>query len=204
MGGRTVPRRERKTSALQSHWSSPPDFPGMTFSLGNHFLRASTAIFIFNLFSKSCVPHDNAATAAFALKTASTARRACTYERPRAAARLHVRPRRLSKPPQRTCTLSRPSGFLPVVGARRPPIVPGESIAIVHVHALKGVRVRRSKEQVGQMEYVRGSLSRSRASMFPCARARASKNAFIRRAIVALYRTLATCFACAHDPCACR
>lgn len=121
MGGRTVPRRERKMSALLSHWSSPPDFPGMTFSLGNHFLRASTAIFIFNLFSKSCVAHDNAATAAFALKTASTARRACTYERPRAAARLHVRPRRLSKLRQRTCTLFRPSGFLRVVGARLPP-----------------------------------------------------------------------------------
>lgn len=39
--------------------SSPPGFPGMTFSLGNHFLRASTAIFNFNSFMKSCLAHVN-------------------------------------------------------------------------------------------------------------------------------------------------
>lgn len=38
-----------------------PLFPGMTFSLGNHFLRASTAIFNFNSFMKSCPARVNTA-----------------------------------------------------------------------------------------------------------------------------------------------
>ena len=118
-GERTALSLVRKACASPS---SPPGFPGMTFSLGNHFLRTSTAIFIFNSFRKSCLARVNAAIVSFTLKTAPTARRACTYSSrrqapsSRAAPRLCVRPRRLSKQRQRTCTLFRPSCFPSVVG----------------------------------------------------------------------------------------
>lgn len=85
MGGMTVPvsltwggeTDERTAASLVDEActspSSLPGFPGMTFSLGNHFLRAPTAIFILKSFSKSCLAHVNAAVVAFALTRAPSA-----------------------------------------------------------------------------------------------------------------------------------
>ncbi|XP_034730314.1 chromobox protein homolog 3 isoform X1 [Etheostoma cragini] len=68
-------------SAVFASPSSPPGFTGMTFSLGNHFLRASTAIFNFKSFMKSCFAHVNTPTDTFAHKAASTALCACSFQR---------------------------------------------------------------------------------------------------------------------------
>lgn len=77
-----------RSSGLLPDWSllcaspsSPPGFPGMTFSLGNHFLRASTAIFNFNSFMKSCFAHLLTSTDTFELKAASPALCACCFQR---------------------------------------------------------------------------------------------------------------------------
>ncbi|XP_042345498.1 LOW QUALITY PROTEIN: chromobox protein homolog 3b [Plectropomus leopardus] len=88
MGGRAVPDHWTGDgllpdwSALCASPSSPPGFPGMTFSLGNHFLRASTAIFNFNSFMKSCLAHVNTPNDTFAHRAASTALCACSFQRP--------------------------------------------------------------------------------------------------------------------------
>ncbi|XP_034030886.1 chromobox protein homolog 3 isoform X1 [Thalassophryne amazonica] len=49
--------------------SCPHGFPGVTFSLGNHFLRTSTAIFNFKSFGKSCFPHVATVTDEFRAKS---------------------------------------------------------------------------------------------------------------------------------------
>lgn len=76
LGGRPVPDQYSRTK--QAHctligWHrclSPPTFPGMTFSLGNHFLWASATTAIFNPepFMKSCSAHVNKQSRAFAHK----------------------------------------------------------------------------------------------------------------------------------------
>lgn len=130
MGGRAVPVRWTgvgRRSGLLSDWSaacaspsSPPGFPGMTFSLGNHFLWASTAIFNFNSFRKSCLAHVNTPNDASALREATSTARcvfACSLQQqapnsrttPQQPARLP----RLSKQQKRTCLLFCASCFLP-------------------------------------------------------------------------------------------
>lgn len=89
--------------------SSPPGFPGMTFSLGNHFLRASTAIFNFNSFMKSCFARVNTPSDTF-LRAEQRRRRAVHVvssdklqtEQSSTAAGC---PQRLSKHRERTCML---------------------------------------------------------------------------------------------------
>lgn len=119
MGGRAVPDHYtggERTSGLLSDWSavcaspsSPPGFPGMTFSLGNHFLRASTAIFNFNSFRKSCFARVNTPSDTF-LRAKQRRRRAVHVvssdklqtEQSSTAAGC---PQRLSKHRERTCIL---------------------------------------------------------------------------------------------------
>lgn len=71
----STPGRSRRTApwlvgTVACPRLSPPTFPGMTFSLGNHFLWASATTAIFNPepFMKSCSAHVNKQSRAFAHK----------------------------------------------------------------------------------------------------------------------------------------
>lgn len=156
MGGRSVPVSfigGGRTSALLFHWSTRRARPRrlfpvfLTFSLGNHFLRTSTAIFILKSFSKSCLAHVNAASVAFALKTASSA--ACVHTEPpaigseqhRGCASVHGDPVN-SDSVRAQCSDHRVS--FPLLAHDNPYT---ESVVIVHVHALNGVSMCGLEEQ---------------------------------------------------------
>lgn len=62
----------------------------MTFSLGNHFLRASTAIFILNSFRKSCL--DRVFHAENGIDGAALRARTVPGDKPRTAPWLRVAP----------------------------------------------------------------------------------------------------------------